>query len=72
MEDDYCSREAAKHAKKTIDETQTLYGNGNLPLPWRAWRLGENKDLIGVLDGLARTKVSCLFGFLACLVAWRE
>jgi len=36
-----CSRQAAKHAKKTIDETQALYGNGNLPLPWR---LGESPD----------------------------
>jgi len=47
MEDDYCSREAAKHAKKTIDETQTLYGNGNLPLDrqpaaakFTAWLMG--------------------------------
>ena len=91
MEDDCGSRQDAKHAKKTIDETQALYDNGNLPLdrqpvaakltgqndrldrlqllrpkltmhgrrrridpfthpvlchdlplPWRAWRLGEN------------------------------
>src|SRR3972149_10755764 len=47
MEDDYCSREAAKHAKKTIDKTQTLYGNGNLPLnrqpaaaKFTAWLMG--------------------------------
>ena len=93
LEDDCCSRQDAKHAKKTIDEKQALDGNGNLPLdrqpsaaqftdqddlvdrlqplrpmltmhghrrrndpfthpvlchdlplPWRAWRLGESPD----------------------------
>jgi len=44
MEDDRGSRQAAKQAKKTIDETQALYGKGNLQLPWRTWRLGENPD----------------------------
>ena len=32
MEDDCGSRQAAKHAKKTIAETQASYDNGNLPL----------------------------------------
>ena len=54
MEDGCCSRQAAKHAKKTMDMT-----------PLRASRLGESPDKLypgsvltyrslGVLGGLAR------------------
>src|SRR3990172_7615517 len=55
MEDNCCSRQDAKHAKKPMDMTPLFSPNRqarqeinrhNIPLPWRTWRLGESPKKI--------------------------